>query len=134
MNKDSESATPRTIDEYLEALDPEKRAALERLRGQIHAAAPRAEECISYGVPGFRYDGRLLVSFGAAARHCAFYPGPAPIETHRDELGAYSVSKGTIRFHPEKPLPAALVRRIVRTGIGLLGARKPASGSANRSR
>ncbi|HEU5249772.1 MAG TPA: DUF1801 domain-containing protein, partial [Thermoanaerobaculia bacterium] len=89
---------PQTIDEYLAPLSKEKRAALERLRKDIRSAAPGAEECISYQIPGFRLDGRLLVSFGAAANHCALYPGAFPVEAHRKELEAYDTSKGTIRF------------------------------------
>ena len=95
---------PRTIDEYLAPLSPEKRAALEKLRRDIRAAAPGAEECISYGIPAFRLGGKLLVGFGAAAKHCAFYPGAHPIEAHKEELEAYDTSKGTIRFRPDQPL------------------------------
>ena len=108
---------PLTIDEYLAPLSKEKRATLQKLRRAIKAAAPRAEECISYQVPGFRLGGRLLVSFGAAARHCAFYPGSRPIEAHQVALKAYSTSKGTIRFPVDSPLPAALVRKLVKTRI-----------------
>lgn len=110
-------APAETIDAYLAPLGPEKRAALELLRRAIQAAAPGAEECISYGVPGFRLGGRLLVSFGAAAKHCAFYPGAHPVAAHRDDLQAYSTSKGTIRFAPERPLPAALVEKLVKSRI-----------------
>ncbi len=106
-----------TIDDYLAPLSAEKRAALEKLRGEIRAAAPGAEECISYGIPSFRLDGRLLVSFGAAAKHCAFYPGAQPIATLEAELAGYDTSKGTIRYDPERPLPAPLVRKIVKLRI-----------------
>lgn len=108
---------PQTIDEYLAPLSPEKRAALEKLRKAIKAAAPKAEECISYQIPAFRLNGKLLVAFGAAAKHCAFYPGSHPVEAHKDELKAYDTSKGTIRFPPNSPLPAALVRKLVKTRI-----------------
>jgi uncharacterized protein YdhG (YjbR/CyaY superfamily) len=109
--------TPATIDDYLAPLDAEKRATLERLRKDIKAAAPKAEECISYGIPGFRLEGRLLVSFGAAAKHCALYPGTAPIETHKAALAKYDTSKGTIRFPIDKPMPATLVRKLVKACI-----------------
>ena len=102
-----------TIDEYLAPLPPDKRAALQWLRRHIKAAAPGAEECISYGIPAFRLGGRLLVHFGAAAKHCAFYPG-AVVEAHREALKGYDTSKGTIRFQPDTPLPAALVRTLVK--------------------
>jgi uncharacterized protein YdhG (YjbR/CyaY superfamily) len=105
-----------TVDEYLATLPADKRAALQFLRRAIKAAAPGAEECISYGIPGFRLDGKLLVHFGAAATHCAFYPG-AVVESFRGELTHYDISKGTIRFQPDKPPPAALVRELVRAQI-----------------
>jgi len=108
---------PETIDEYLAPLSGEKRAALEKLRRDIRSAAPEAEECISYQVPAFRLRGRLLVAFGVGANHCAFYPGAYPIEALKDELEAYDTSKGTIRFQAGKPLPAALVRKLVRARV-----------------
>ena len=107
---------PETIDEYLASLSEDKRAALEILRRNIHAAAPDAEECISYQIPGFRLNGKYLVGFGAGANHCAFYPGRV-IDAHKDELKKYDTSKGTIRFPPAKPLPAALVRKLVKERI-----------------
>jgi uncharacterized protein YdhG (YjbR/CyaY superfamily) len=101
-----------SIDAYLADIPPDQRAALETLRRQIRAAAPHAEECISYGLPSFRQDG-LLVHFGAARRHCAFYPHGV-IEAFAERLAAYDTSKGTIRFQPENPMPEALVADIVR--------------------
>ena len=126
---------PVTIDEYLAPLDDEKRAALEKLRKAIRAAAPGAEECISYGIPAFRIGGRLLVGFGAAANHCSFYPGAYPLEAHKKEIEAYDTSKGTIRFPAESPLPAALVRKLVKARLAERGARPPAAtGRASRRR
>jgi len=119
------SAKPQTIDEYLAPLSSQKRAALERLRRAIRSAAPKAEECISYQIPGFRLGGRLLVAFGAAANHCAFYPGSFPVETHKDELKAYDTSKGTVRFRADSPLPATLVRKLVKTRIAEHASRQP---------
>src|SRR2546427_10522974 len=126
------SAKPQTIDEYLAPLSNEKRAALEKLRRAIKSAAPKAEECISYGIPAFRLGGRLLVAFGAAARHCAFYPGAFPLEAHRDELKAYDTSKGTIRFQADSPLPTSLVRKLVKTRMAEHAARRPASADRRR--
>jgi|SRR4029453_3098300 uncharacterized protein YdhG (YjbR/CyaY superfamily) len=104
----------KTIDEYLAGVrDEDHRKALEKLRKQIRAAAPKAEECISYQIPAFRQNG-MLVFFGDASKHCAFYPGSTAIETHQGELKDYELSKGTIRFQPNKPLPAALIRTIVK--------------------
>jgi uncharacterized protein YdhG (YjbR/CyaY superfamily) len=130
------SAKPRTIDEYLAPLSSEKRAALEKLRKAIKSAAPRAQECISYQIPAFRLGGRLLVAFGATANHCAFYPGALPVEAHRDELEAYDTSKGTIRFQTDSPLPATLVRKLVKTRIAERAAQRPvaADGATRRHR
>lgn len=106
-----------TIDEYLDGLSADKRAALEKLRRTIRAAAPKAEECISYSLPAFRLNG-VLVAFGASTNHCSFYPmSPATLEAHRRELEGYETSKGTIRFGPDKPLPATLVRKLVKARI-----------------
>ena len=128
------SLTPQSIDDYLAPLSPEKRAALEQLRRAIQSAAPRAEECISYNVPGFRLGGRLLVSFGAAANHCAFYPGAAPIRTHRSDLKSYSTSTGTVRFPIDQPLPAALVRKLVKTRVAEYAAKNPEVAAGARRR
>ena len=128
------SAKPQTIDEYLAPLSNEKRTALEKLRRAIKSAAPRAEECISYDIPAFRLGGKLLVAFGAAANHCAFYPGAHPVKAHKNELKAYDTSKGTIRFQADSPLPATLVRKLVKSRIAEYGAQKPAAGAASRSR
>src|SRR5262249_61435296 len=84
---------PRTIDDYLAPLSKDKRDALRRLRMTIRAAAPRAQECISYGIPAFRLDGRMLVWFGASKSHCSFYPGGV-VQEFQDELGDYDISKG----------------------------------------
>ena len=125
--------TARTIDEYLAALPADKRAALQYLRRAIKAAAPGAEECISYGIPAYRLDGGLLVHFGAAAKHCALYPRRI-IESFKPELARYETSKGTIRFQPDDPLPAALVRRIVKALIARRDARRPAAAARGTRR
>ena len=101
-----------SIDDYLSKLPAEQRAALETLRGQIRALAPGAEEAISYGLPTFKLNGNL-VHFGAAAKHCAFYPG-AVITQFADRLKGFETAKGTIRFQPDAPLPPELVEDIVR--------------------
>jgi uncharacterized protein YdhG (YjbR/CyaY superfamily) len=108
-------AKPKTFDEYLAALDGDKRAALEKLRQTIKAAAPQAEECISYGLAAFRLDGKPLVALGATANHCDFYlMSNSTVAAHQDELKNYDTSTGTIRFPMDKPLPAALVRKLVK--------------------
>lgn len=112
------AAKPKTIDEFLAALSDDKRAALESLRKTIQATAPKAEECISYGLAAFRLDGRPLVAFGATSDHCAFYPmSSSTVQDHQDMLKGYDTSKGTIRFPAGKPLPAALVQKLVKARI-----------------
>ena len=116
---------PRTIDEYLAGIPADQRAALEKLRRAIKSAAPRAEECIGYQLPAFRLDGKLLVAFGAARHHCAFYPmSAATIEAHAAALRDYNTSKGTIRFQPDHPLPTTLVRKLVRARVAQGGKRR----------
>jgi uncharacterized protein YdhG (YjbR/CyaY superfamily) len=97
-------------------LSADKRRTLEKLRKEIKAAVPNAAECMSYGIPGFRLNGKLLVSYGAAAKHLAFYPGSI-IREFKNELKSFDTAKGTIRFSPDTPIPAALVRRIVKARI-----------------
>ena len=111
------TAKPATIDEYLAKLPDDQRSALEKLRKTIQAAAPQAEECISYGIPAFRQDG-MLVGFGASANHCSFFlMSGSTVANHADELAKYDTSKGTIRFPADKPLPAALVRKLVKARL-----------------
>ena len=107
---------PKTVDAYLAGVSADKRVALETLRKTIKAAAPQAEECISYGLPAFRFKGKLLVVYGAAASHCAFYPGSV-VQVLKAELKDYDTSKGTIRFPADRPLPPALVQKLVKLRI-----------------
>lgn len=130
------SAKPQTIDEYLAPLSNEQRVALEKLRRAIKSAAPKAEECISYQLPAFRLGGRMLVAFGAWAHHCAFYPGAHPLKAYKDELKSYDTSKGSIRFQANSPLPATLVRKLVKSRIAEYVAQQPVAtkGAATRRR
>ena len=112
----AKSSKPRSHDDYLAAVTQDKRAALQKLRKAIKVAAPKAEECISYQLPAFRLNGKFLVAYGAAINHCAFYPG-STVKALKDELKRYDTSKGTIRFSADKPLPSALVRKLVRLRI-----------------
>jgi uncharacterized protein YdhG (YjbR/CyaY superfamily) len=100
-----------SIDDYLSKLPADQRAALETLRGQIRAQVPEAEEAISYGLPTFKLSGNL-VHFGAAAKHCAFYPGGV-VSQFADRLAGFETAKGTIRFQPDAPLPPDLIHDIV---------------------
>jgi uncharacterized protein YdhG (YjbR/CyaY superfamily) len=124
-----------THDDYLAELPGDKRAALEKLRRNVRAAAPGAEECISYQLPAFRLDGKVLVLFGATAKHCSFFPGSGTaVAAHKADLEEYGTSKGTIRFDPGKPLPAVLVRKIVKYRIAENAAQRQhaADGAARR--
>jgi uncharacterized protein YdhG (YjbR/CyaY superfamily) len=113
----SKARTPiRNVDDYLATLPADKRAALQRLRKTIHAAVPKAEEAISYGIPAFRLDGKVIAWFGAAANHVSYYPGTS-WKGFEEEIEGYETSKGTIRFQPDRPLPAALVRKLVKSRI-----------------
>jgi uncharacterized protein YdhG (YjbR/CyaY superfamily) len=108
---------PKTIDEYLAGVTDEQRAALEKLRRTIRSAAPKAEECISYSMPAFRFNG-ILVGFAAKQNHCALYPfNGTTVNDFKNELEGYETSMGAIRFRPDKPLPAGLVRKIVKARI-----------------
>src|SRR5687768_13142032 len=116
MKKVKRGATPQTVEDYLAALPEEARATLEKIRKAIKAAAPRATEGISYQMPMYKQDG-MLVGFAAFNDHCSLFPGAEPIATLKDELKAYKTSKGTIRFPIGQPLPAALVKRLVKSRI-----------------
>jgi uncharacterized protein YdhG (YjbR/CyaY superfamily) len=108
-------AAPTSVEDYLKALPAGPRAALESLRKTIQAAAPEATEAISYGMPAFNAHGRLLVSYAAFTNHCSLFPASAAVrEALGDELTPYFSGKGTIRFQAAKPLPAALVKKIVK--------------------
>ena len=115
---------PSTVGEYLAAQPPKMRAALRRLRKTIKAAAPQATEGISYQIPTFNLNG-LLVSYAAWKEHCAIYALSATfVRAHAAQLKAYEMSKGTIRFDPDKPLPAGLVTRLVKARVAENAARK----------
>lgn len=107
-----------TVTEYLHATPPRARAALQSLRKTIKAAAPGAVETISYGMPAFKYEGRALVYYAAFANHCSFFPAStAVIADYKKELEPWKTSKGTIQFTVEKPLPATLVKKLVKARI-----------------
>jgi uncharacterized protein YdhG (YjbR/CyaY superfamily) len=119
--RQSRSTPPANVRAYIASIPADKRAALRKLRKDILAAAPRAEEGFSYGLPAFRLNGRPLACFAAAANHCSLYPMSAAVmRAHAADLANYETSKGTIRFPPDKPLPAALVRKIVKTRMAEL--------------
>jgi len=114
---------PTNTDEYLKRIPADQRRALEALRKQILAAAPGCEEHFGYGLPGFKHNGHPMLYLGAAKNHVALY-GSVPIG-FKDRLKDFTVSKGTIQFTPEKPLPAALVKDIVKAKVAEIEVRWP---------
>ena len=116
------SPPAESVNSYLSALPEEVRAALEKLRKIIKAAAPDTTEVISYRIPVFKYQGRPLVGFGAAKKRCSFFTMsssmiPKLARMRAGELEGYEVSGATIHFTPDKPLPAALVTKLVKERI-----------------
>jgi len=114
---------PKTVDEYVEQVPPPFRALLEGLRKTIRSAAPDAEEVISYRMPAFRKDG-MLVYYAAFSDHCSLFVGSATVRRKFGrELKPFLAGKSTVRFTPERPLPAALVTRIVKARLAENAAR-----------
>ena len=118
---------PKTVTEYLAALPADQRRTLKEMRALIRAAAPEAVEVMSYGMPTYKLDGRPVVYFGAAAEHVSLYAVSDKDASGKAlaELKKYDTSgKGTVRFPPDKPLPAALVTKLVKTNVARI--RRPA--------
>lgn len=109
----SRKATFHTIDEYIAGFPAATQRKLREMRATVHAAAPQAEEKISYQMPAFALKGNL-VYFGAFATHIGFYPAPRGIQAFKSELSKYEGAKGTVRFPLNKPLPVKLIARIVK--------------------
>lgn len=107
-----------TIDEYLAAVTGERRAALDKLRKTIRSVIPKAEECISYSMPAFRLDGRIVAGFAATAKGCSYFPfSGSTLRTLASYLKGYGGTKGSLHFDPAKPLPATLVRKLIKARI-----------------
>ena len=100
------------VDAYIAGFPDEVQAILEKVRSVIHEAAPEAQEAMKYGIPTFVLNGNL-VHFGGYARHIGFYPTPPGIEHFKAELAEYELSKGTVKFSLERPIPYDLIRRVV---------------------
>jgi uncharacterized protein YdhG (YjbR/CyaY superfamily) len=106
------------IEGYLAGLPDDQRVALEDLRAQIRVVVPEATERISYRMPSFEQQGRIVVWYAAFARHCSIFPASeGVIEACGGQLTPYLHGKGTIRFTPDRPLPRSLVRKIVRARL-----------------
>ena len=104
--------SPKDIDEYVHMFPQDIQGLLEGMRQTIRAAAPEAEEAISYQIPTFKQNG-ILVHFAAFKKHIGFYPTPSGIEAFKDELSVYESAKGSVKFPIDQSLPLDLVRRIV---------------------
>lgn len=105
--------TPTTIDEYIASAPIEVQEILQKIRATVKAAAPEAEEAISYQMPTFRLKGNL-VHFAAFKNHIGFYPIPSGIEAFKEELSAYEGGKGSVRFPLDRPIPYELISKIVK--------------------
>ena len=117
MKTASNALTKVTVESYFGELPEPVRLTLEKVRMAIKSAAPNAEETVSYGIPTYKYNGSL-VGLGAAQNHCALYVmSPQVMQEFISDLKAYDTSKGTIRFPQDKPLPANLVRKIVKARL-----------------
>jgi len=107
-----------TVDDYLAKLPEDKRAVLEQLRKTIKTATPEATETISYQIPTFKHQGRMLVGFGASKDHCTFFlMSTSVMAAFKDDLKEYKLGKGSVRFQADRPLPAELVRKLVKARI-----------------
>ena len=116
---------PESVEAYFATLEPSHRAPLQKLRETIAAAAPEAEEGITYGMPGFLLDGRGLVGYMEFKRHYSFFPmSPTAIDAHRDELGDLVTGKGTISFDYDARLPVKLVKAVVKTRLAEVAKKK----------
>jgi len=107
----------KNVDEYLAGIPEPARTTLEHIRAVIRSVVPRdTTEVISYGMPMFKYNG-MLVGYAAFKSHCSLFPTGSGVRKFQKELKGYSTDKGTIRFPPDKPLPDALVRKIVKSRV-----------------
>jgi uncharacterized protein YdhG (YjbR/CyaY superfamily) len=115
---------PKSVDEYLAGVPEPARSTLSKVRATIRSAVPsEATETISYGIPAFKHKG-VLVWFAAFANHCSLFPTASVIEQFKSELRGFIISKGTIQFTTDKPLPAALVRKMVKVRVAQVESKK----------
>ena len=109
---------PRTIDDYLAGLDETKRTSLQALRLTIQGIIPRAEECISYGMPAFRLEGKVIAGFAAFKNHLAYLPHSGSVFGElADDLAGYESTPGSLHFPIDKPPPKSLVKKLIATRL-----------------
>lgn len=115
----------KTVEEYLAGVPEAARLTLEKVRQRLRAVLPGATEGLSYSMPAFKQDGKALVAYAAFKNHCSLFPmSGAVFAKLADELKDYKTSKGTLQFPIGKPLPAALIKKIVKTRLAELAAKK----------
>jgi uncharacterized protein YdhG (YjbR/CyaY superfamily) len=118
------NGAPKNYDEYLAGVPEPARSAMNKIRAAIRSAAPpQAAETISYRMPAFKHKG-VLVWFAAFSNHCSLFPTPSVIEAFKDELKGFSTSKGTIHFPVDKPVPTALIKRLVKARVAQIESKK----------
>jgi uncharacterized protein YdhG (YjbR/CyaY superfamily) len=111
------NVAPKNVDEYLAAVPEPARGTLNKIRAAIRSAVPsETTETISYRIPAFTYKG-VLVWYAAFSNHCSFFPTASVVEAFKNQLKGFSISRGTIHFPTDKPLPAALVKKLVKTRV-----------------
>jgi uncharacterized protein YdhG (YjbR/CyaY superfamily) len=119
-----DKGAPKNVDEYLAGVPEPARSTLKKIRAAIRSAAPAgATETISYRIPAFKYKG-ILVWFAAFSSHCSLFPTASVIEAFKNELKGYSISKGTIQFPTNEPLPAALVKKMIKVRVAQIESKK----------
>jgi uncharacterized protein YdhG (YjbR/CyaY superfamily) len=122
--KAKRTATPKTIDAYLACIPEPAHTTLQKVRAAIRSALPpTATETISYKIPAFKH-GEVIIWFAAFAKHCSLFPTARIIELFHDDLKPYTLSKGTIQFPTNKPLPAPLIKKIVKARLAQIAAKK----------
>ena len=115
---------PKSVDEYIAGVPEPARSTLIKMRAAIRSAVPsEATETISYRIPAFKHQG-VLVWFAAFSNHCSLFPTASVIEVFKSELKGFSTSKGTIHFPTDKPLPAALVKKMVKLRVVQIESKK----------
>jgi uncharacterized protein YdhG (YjbR/CyaY superfamily) len=118
------NGVPKNVDEYLAGVPEPARSTLNKIRAAIRSAVPPdATETISYRIPAFKHKG-VLVWFAAFSNHCSLFPTASVIEAFKNELKGFSTSKGTIQFPTDRPLPAALVKKLVKARVAQMESKK----------
>lgn len=109
------TAKPKNIDEFIASYPPEVQVRLEQIREAIRKAAPKAEECINYGIACYKLDGKNLIFFSGFKNHTAIYPRPKGM---KEELSTYAGGKGTIQFPHTEKIPVTLIKKVVKARMG----------------